>query len=407
MGLRPIVPREDGCLPLAILPAQAGKDIGPPGYPGMVASNGGLYKHWVPGNPLAALASTTYIQNADVTFRRTLDRTWVQSQIASVNRAADFLGSLMSASGSVKGAGYYVERPARFDCDGVTQPHASDALRRLASLNRVVGDMTAARRWEDLAVGIKRNFIKTFWSKDHFAEYIHPDRGLIDTHGLSDTNWAALAFGVATEEQRSVLWPRLREEKKFYYGGMPTGIATLPETYEVWEFSYPDRMDLAAMGRVWYLECQARARMGDGQGLVDSIRKVCQVGRDGGYYWRERYNQTGGFGAQKYCEYPANLIRVVQRFLLGVDLGIDGALRLAPTVPAEFENRGFGQTLGWRDRTLKYQVRRGRMTGTYSGGASQLLAVRAVGGEMIELVLPASGTRSPHRFEIRFRGPAR
>ena len=81
----------DGRLPLAILPASAGKNIGPAGYPGVVDSNGGLYTHWVPGDPLAALASPTYIQNADVIFRRTLDRTWLAAQIASINLAADFL----------------------------------------------------------------------------------------------------------------------------------------------------------------------------------------------------------------------------------------------------------------------------------------------------------------------------
>ena len=37
---------------------------------------------------------------------------------------------------------------------------------------------------------------------------------------------------------------------------MPTGIATQPETYEAWECG--DRMDLAAMGRVWYLEAWTR-----------------------------------------------------------------------------------------------------------------------------------------------------
>jgi hypothetical protein len=96
---------------------------------------------------------------------------------------------------------------------------------------------------------------------------------------------------------------------------MPTGIATEPDKYQNWEFNYPDRMDVAAMVRVRYLECQARTRMGDAAGLVESIRKVCAVGRAGGYYWRERYGAAGGYGAQKYCEYPANLIRIVQRFL--------------------------------------------------------------------------------------------
>ena len=35
--------------------------------------------------------------------------------------------------------------------------------------------------------------------------------------------------------------------------------ASRPETYEDWEMQGIDRYDLAAIGRVWYLECWARA----------------------------------------------------------------------------------------------------------------------------------------------------
>jgi len=391
--------RQDGSLPLAILPSQAGKKIGPPGYQSEVASNGGLYTHWVPGNPLAALASPTYIQSADVIFRRTLDVAWLRSQIASVNLSADFLARLTSESGAVKGGGYYVERPARLDYDGVTQPHAIDAFRRTAALNRVAGDARTAEQYDDIAGRIQSHFISRFWTTDHFAEYIHPERGVIDSHGLSDTNWAALAFGTVTPEQQAVLWPKVRDEKSFYYGGMPTGIATKPDAYESWESPYPDRMDVAAMGRVWYLECQARARMRDAGGLVASIRRVCEVGRDGGYYWRERYGPKGGYGAEKYCEYPANLIRVVQRFLLGVELELDGTVVLAPVVPAELWEHGFGQTLAWRDRVLDYRMHRDRVTGTYAGSAPQRVAIQLRDQQRIQVTLPAS-PRKPRRFEI-------
>jgi hypothetical protein len=85
--------RPDGSLPLAILPSLAAKKIGPGTSQATVAPNGGLYEHWVPGNPLAALASPTYIQNADVIFRHTLDRQWLQAQLPSVNLAADYLVS--------------------------------------------------------------------------------------------------------------------------------------------------------------------------------------------------------------------------------------------------------------------------------------------------------------------------
>lgn len=387
--------RGDGLFPIAILPHEAGKRIGPAGHTAAVAANGALYTHWVPGNPLAALASPTYIQNADVIFRRTLDRAWLAARIDSVNRAAGFLASLINSAGAVRGAGYYVERPSRIDCDGVTQPHAADAFRRAASLNRIVGSAAAAARYDELASGIRRHFIERFWLGNRFAEYINPERGPIGSHGLTDADWAALALDCATPEQQSRLWPQLRHETRFYYGGMPAGIATEPGKYEAWEFSYSDQQDLAAMGRVWYLEAQARARMGDPDGLLDSIRRVCRAGRDAGWYWRERYNAKGGYGAQKYCEYPANLIRVVQRFLLGVDFGLDGTLTLAPTVPAGFWKEGFGQTLSWRDRRLEYRFERDSLNMTYDGPASQRLTIRTPRREFA-MELPASHSRRFH-----------
>ena len=67
-------------------------------------------------------------------------------QIASVNLAADYLATLDRARGAVRGAGYYVERPTRIESDGVAQCHAVDAFRRVAALNRVLGDETRAGR---------------------------------------------------------------------------------------------------------------------------------------------------------------------------------------------------------------------------------------------------------------------
>jgi hypothetical protein len=371
--------RNDGLLPLAILPSSAGKDIGPKGFPGFVSANGGLYVHWVPGNPLEGLASPTYIQNADVIYRATLDTAWLLAQIPSINLAADYLGSMTSESGAVRGGGYYVERPPRLESDGVTQCYAVDAFRIAASLNRVAGTDSAARRYDRLAGKIGHHFVTKFWVNDHFAEYINPSHGLVSGHGLTDVDWAAIATDVATPEQRAILWPQLRREERFHYGGIPTGIATHPEKYEPWEFNY-DRHDLAAMGRVWYLEAWARARMGDAVGLLSGLRKVSQVGRDSGYYWRERFEPDGKGGAvatgpNTYCEYPANYIRIMQRFLLGVDLRLDGSIVLAPVVTGEFWDRGFGQTLRHRGGTIRYRMTRDSIGGTYSGRTPQPLLV--------------------------------
>jgi hypothetical protein len=411
----------DGGLPLAILPSKAGQDIGPKGYPGIVEANGGLYKHWVPGNPLAALAAPTFIQNADVIFRWTQDREWLSLQMPSIHLAAGQLASLMDARGAVGGGGYYCERPSRLGCDGVAQSHAIDAFSRLERLAHLLGDSKNAQRYRLLAARIRQHFITHFWMADHFAEYDHPQHGLVDLHGLSDTDWAALAFGTGTRQQQSILWPQLRDEKRFYYGGMPTGIVAEPGKYEMWEFSYPDRMDVAAMGRVWYVECQARGRLGDAVGLLDTLRRVASVGKKSGYYWRERYGADGGHGAEKYCEYPANLIRIVQRFVFGVDLRVDGTLALNPLVPAEFMERGFGQRLTWCDRVLDYRMRRGKISGSYSGGPLTLsvkaphatrrrtrFAAKINGknveslwdGSHISLRIPQAALDRPVRFEI-------
>ena len=152
-------------MPLAILPALAGQMIGQGEATATVAPNGGLYEHWVPGNPLAALASPTYIQNGDVIFRRTMDREWLAAEIPSINLAADYLASLTTEQGAVKGAGYYLERPTRIESDGVAQCHAVDAFLRAAALNRIAGDETRARQYVELADRVRGHFVTRFWVK--------------------------------------------------------------------------------------------------------------------------------------------------------------------------------------------------------------------------------------------------
>lgn len=418
--------KPNGRLPLAILPG-ANEVYGQP-----VEPNGGFYTHWVPGDPLRALGSTTYIQNADVIFRFTQDRGWLQANLPSVNLAGEFLASLTTSEGLVKGGGYYVEMPSRLEFDGVAQCHAAEAFRRLAALNRVAGDTRPARRYESLAARITKCFRRRFWARDHFAEYIHPERGVIDNHGLTDTNWAALATAIADHSQVTRLWPQLRGETKFLYGGMPTAIATRPETYEDWEFSLPKgfsgsngRHDLAAMGRVWYLEAWARARHGDGDGIFETVRRVCEVGRSNGYYWRERYHPPEGkaAGPNTYCEYPANLVRIIHRFLLGLDLQLDGTLTIAPTVPASFWERGFGHVLTWRGRTLSFHFERGAMRGTFTGAGPQRIGIRldgrdtearaTVGGDLIHplrrnglILLDLPPSPEPRAFFVWRKGRA-
>jgi hypothetical protein len=143
----------------------------------------------------------------------------------------------------------------------------------------------------------------------------------VDTHGLSDVNWAAAAFGLVDDRRIKRLWPRLLAEPGFWAGDMPTQIVTKPFAYEEWESrrspdcSVEPLNDVAAMGRVWYLEATACQRMKARARLVDSARKVCRAAEGTGY-WRERYHlqpdgSVSADGSLKYCEYAAVLARVV------------------------------------------------------------------------------------------------
>jgi len=313
--------REDGLIPFAIVPDQAGttSQMSLPKsdkvYPFVVAANGGAYAHWFPGNPLLMLPNVTVVQMADAIFHHTQDQAWLTAQLPMLRRVADWMVLQVTPEGLVKGGGFYIERPPRLDHDGVTECYTADALRLAARL-------TGAAAYTAVADRITACFRQKFWAGDHCVEYINAERGAISHHGLTDVDWAAIATGLATPEQVKILWPQLRRNPDFIYNGIPTGISTRPETYEDWEMLYLDRHDLAAMGRVWYVEAWARSVMGDREGLLESLRQVARVGRENNWYWRERYysERSGDLGSYRintYCEYPANFIRIVHRFVLG------------------------------------------------------------------------------------------
>jgi hypothetical protein len=282
----------------------------------------GLFEHWqTKGLPLSTLAPVCYVLTAAEIFDATGLRSWLEERLGSLKSAAKFLLTLRQDSGLIGGSGFYIEAPPREGCDGVTQCYAVHAFRRLASLFRAAGDKAQGAVWSGHADKLANAFLMAFWREDHFGEYVHPEHGLVDTHGLSDVNWAAVAFGLADDRKLERLWPRLMGEPAFWAGGMPTQLVTEPFAYEKWEFSRsPDcpaepLNDVAAMGRVWYLEAMACQRMKARARLVDSVRKVCRAAKGDGY-WRERYHlkpdgSLSPDGSQKYCEYAAVLARVV------------------------------------------------------------------------------------------------
>jgi hypothetical protein len=282
----------------------------------------GMFGHWQPkATPLSNLASVCYVLTAAEIFEHTKDQQWLKERLGSIEAAVRWLLSRKTPeNGLIAGSGFYTELPPRHGWDGVSQCYVAHTFRNMAKLLAASGDEAGQKRWTAEADTLAASFAKTFWRDDHFAEYVHFERGLVDSHGLSDTNWAAAGLGVATDAQMEKLWPRLTSEKAFWAGGIPTQTVTKPFSYEPWElheklsFGAPATKDVAAMGRVWYLEVKACERMRDTKRLVESTRLVCRAAKDG--YWRERYivqrdGKTVPAYADRYCEYAAVLIRAV------------------------------------------------------------------------------------------------
>jgi hypothetical protein len=337
--------RADGNIPYAIVPADSPPDhlttynkgmrypedvfTYEPNRPGYTARKWiGSCSHWIAQiNPLGTLAAVSYVLLGDEIFAATGDRAWLESKLASLELAAKYLLSRQSANGLIAGAGFYTEMPPRHQWDGVAQCYVVHVLNKCAGLNAALGRTAAAAQWRARADTLAARFREVFWRGDHFAEYVHPERGVIDLHGLSDVNWAAVAYDVATPAQADALWPRMMNEPAFWHGDMPTQTVSKPFTYQEWEFfeSHEDvgfklavgqLYDVAAMGRVWFLEWQACARRGETRRLRESVVKVCQMGLKDGGFWHERYHplqvaRVDRTGPRGYGEYPAILVRAV------------------------------------------------------------------------------------------------
>ena len=182
--------REDGLLPFAILPDLAGKTLTSSSYPLHVEANGGVYKHWVPGNPLRTLANVTYLLTASAIFRHIHDLEWLIQQKPLILKAVEWLLAQVTPEGMVSGGGFYVERPTRLEYDGINQCYTVHAFRETACLLESVGAGCLAQTCHQSADKITHVFQEQFWVGDHFIEYIHPERGPISHHGCTDVDWA-------------------------------------------------------------------------------------------------------------------------------------------------------------------------------------------------------------------------
>jgi hypothetical protein len=220
------------------------------------------------------------------------------------------------------------------------------------------------------------------------------------THGMTDTNLALVAFDAVEETRADTVWDYFEKHQKSFYevDGLfaPTWIAEKAETYGPGDLNKrAPHKDCVAMARIWRYDALMRHRMGDGEGLYRTItyaNALYDRPSGGGVgYFAERYGlgrfQPGDEAeatVPKYTEYPAVYnYTIVQQTLLGLDVDAWGTITIAPCVPGDWYEKGFGaEGCGIvKDRDIGFKYTAESVAGWVSG---------APGPQKIQLRLPPS-----------------
>ncbi len=356
-----------------------------------------------PGPSLFVLGPSTWIKEGYDLFRFTQDLDWLRANYDSIDMAATWIARLGDEDGLIGCGSYYQDLPPRLEFDGITTGYGWQNYTQTAELAERIGRDDRAAHWRKMAEFIRAGFQKRFWLGEQCAECIHPFNGPV-THGMGDVDWMAQAMNLVEPQHDAILWEKLARSERLYYGIMPTGVCEKPETYLPWQSMSKYHLrragggdtglfkDVAAMGRVWFIEAMTRHKRGDGDGLADTIRRVATLGKAYNWVWWERYARMNmppglvwddqekfradlarnnvktppmrfpehgciGHGSIYYGEWPANLVRICCQWLAGVDVAVDGALTLTPAAPRDYFEQGFGLDAALLGRRVEVRYR--------------------------------------------------
>ncbi len=216
------------------------------------------------------------------------------------------------------------------------------------------------------------------------------------SHGMTDTNFAAVALGIANPARVKSIWNYFKAHEQAFYevNGLnaPTWISEKAETYGKSDLNRrAPYKDCVAMARIWRYDALMRRRMGDGEGIARTINDANilydRPSGGGSGLFAERYalgKFQPGDEAQAtipaYAGYPAIYnSTIIQEALLGISTDVSGTIIINPCVPASWYQAGFAQQgCGiLKNRDLGFSYSSDRLAGWVSGMAGeQSLSVR-------------------------------
>jgi Bacterial alpha-L-rhamnosidase 6 hairpin glycosidase domain len=199
----------------------------------------------------------------------------------------------------------------------------------MSSVAQFCGDAESASRYDHLAGAIKQGINAGLWNgHDHYVTQRNSDwsiRDMVDYDG----NYAAIAFGAATNSERiAAMYHRLDGGSHTHPGNRGTWVS---EKYYGAKDCYGGNTgdSATAMARIWWLDMDSRYITGDLTNF-DKYFEPIQNDLLQHTWLTERYNAEGKLiRAPYYHEYPEITAMILREMIYGIDIKID-CVRIKP-----------------------------------------------------------------------------
>jgi hypothetical protein len=203
----------------------------------------------------------------------------------------------------------------------------------MASVAQFCDDPAAATRYARLTEAIKQGLNSGLWNgTDHYITQRNSDwssRDMVDYDG----NYAAIAFGAATDPQHiAALYRRLDDGPQTHpgnHGTWPSEKVYGPNDLYGGKAGGKTGDQATAMGRIWWLDLDSRYVTGD---MINFYRYFEPIRNDLlQHTWlTERYDAQGqSVRAPYYHEYPEITAMILREMIYGIDIKID-RVRIKP-----------------------------------------------------------------------------
>ena len=265
-----------------------------------------------------------YVLAASEYAAATGDEQWLRGHYVHLRGATDWLLTrynprmrLLHADGPLF---IDVFRRSGFTLD--TNTVALYLLDRMSEVADFCDDPAAMKRYTHMRDNLRAGLVQELWNgDDHFITERHTD-GTTRDFGDYDGNFAALAFGVLTNDRdRRRLLSRLENGPHLHPGGYGTWVSERSYGKQDCYGGNVGDSDVT-MARIWWLDMAARVQMADWTTFHSLLKRVQDtILRD--VWLPERYSAQGQPAHNPYYhEYPEVFSMILRTMLYGVQVGM-------------------------------------------------------------------------------------